>query len=211
MMLKLMIIGRRAAGITRRAAQNHLLMVHGRMVVCPPDDAGAMPSRYVQNHIIDAVYPSGAGVHGIERDLVTELWFDDIKHLRGSTSTAYYLDNLKPDEPRFVDDSSAEKMVVRPEVIMDGEQGIYKAFIAVTSLADELDGMMMAAQGIGGALRNVAMPPPDGSPPFVPVIYEAWFENLDDTFALVDGFANSPTIFALVAEQYDAARLKALF
>lgn len=215
-MLKLIILGRRASGKSRRAAQDHLKMVHGRMVVCPPADAGAMPARYVQNHVIDGIYPSGSTAHGVERDLVTELWFDDFDHLRGSTSTPYYLDNLKPDEPRFVDDSSVAKMVVRPEVMVEGERGTFKVFLAAGSASDALDQLVTSARGIGGSVRNVALPPPDGSAPFVPLIYEAWFEALDDAYALLDSFAvslpaDAAHSFAVVAEQYDSARLAKLF
>jgi EthD domain len=215
-----MIFGRRARDKTRRAAQLHLQHIHGRMVVSPPADAGPMPARYVQNHVIDGVYPSGQGPFGIERDLVTELWFENLDHLRASTSTAYYLDNLKPDEPTFVDDQSVEKLIVRPELLLPGEFGQYKVFIGLASHdrpdADAFGQQLLSANGIGGAIRNTVMPPPDGSDPFVTIVYEAWFAALDDAYALVMSITGSLLQddaggFAVVAEQYDAARLAALF
>lgn len=226
-MIKLMIIGRRAPGISRSAAHRHLRDVHGQMVVRPPAAAGAMPRDYVQNHVLDGAYPGGNGQHTTERDLVTELWFDDIGQLRASTSTAYYLENLKPDEPQFVDDSSVEKMVVRPEILLEGGGGRYKLFIVLKAAPESLsdgtlrlcfDPVFLNIPGLRLAVVNAAQTPPDGTAPFADLIYEGWFAVQADAAAALavsaellaaaqDAGADRLQSFALVAEEYTTARL----
>lgn len=224
-MIKLMIIGRRASGISRSAAQRHLRDVHGRMVVCAPANAGAMPAGYIQNHVFDGAHYGAVGAHAIERDLVTELWFESIDHLRASTNTQYYLDNLKPDEPKFVDDSTVVKMMVRPRALKEGNGGEFKLLILITMAVDaaepqnQIAPILLASRAIISAVVNEVLPPPDGQRPFVDIIYEAWFDARD---AVEEALANvAPVIssrlidwsrsLALIAKQYDTERLRALF
>lgn len=229
-MIKLMIIGRRAPGITRNAAHRHLRDVHGQMVVRPPADAGAMPRGYVQNHVLDGVYPGGTGAHAIERDLMTELWFDDIGQLRASTATPYYLTNLKPDEPLFVDDDSVAKMVVRPDMLRESNSDArYKLFVLlgasdtgpVDAIRAVLDAKFLGIKGLDAAVVNIAQTPPDGTAPFVDMIYEGWFVERADADTALSTLTDMPgetpvgsldptRCFALVAEEYTTERLLGL-
>lgn len=219
-MIKLMIIGRRAPGISRSAAHRHLRDVHGQMVVCPPAGARAMPSDYVQNHVFDGAYPAGTGAHTIERDLVTELWFESIDDLRASTGTPYYLENLKPDEPRFVDDSTVEKLMVQPHALAERGAGQFKFFWLVSGAIDNasFEQKLLNQHGLECAVRNDVLPPPGGQPRFVDAIYEAWFPQRIDAEAALREFTKAPLpdgieqsrSFALIAEQYDTQRLLGL-
>ena len=219
-MIKLIIIGRRAPGISRSAAHRHLREVHGQMVVRPPADAGAMPKDYVQNHVLDGAYPGGDGPHAIERDLVTELWFDSIDDLRASTGTPYYLENLKPDEPLFVDDSTVEKLMVQPHLLVERGIGQFKVFWAISGAIDNavFDQKLVDQNGLECAIRNDVLPPPSGQPRFVDVIYEAWFSQRSDAETALRGFTNISSAdgldrassFAVIAEQFDTQRLLGL-
>lgn len=229
-MVKLMILGRRAPGITRAKAQYHLMHVHGRLVLLPPADAGAMPCDYAQNHVIDGTYPA-QGAHAIERDLLTEIWFDDMRSLQASTSTPYYLANLKPDEPRFVDDASVVKMLVRPEILVDGPKGVVKIFTAigltdaglddVAKAVDRIGTHLARASGSGALVVNTVLPPPDGRPPFAHLIFESWSITEVDARRLADvattfgddlaDLIDPDRSLSLLAEEFTAGRLKALF
>lgn len=232
-MLKLMIIGRRAPGRSRRDAQRHLRAVHGQMVVSPPPDAGPMPADYVQNHVRDGAYKAAGGPHAVERDLVTELWFDSMAHLRESTQTPYYLTYLRPDEPRFVDDSSVARLMVTTRSLRAGDESVFKVYFlltradAPTADAGWENGLnaararLLAASGLTGASEHAAMPGPDGARAFVDVILEGRFaaldgasavlERLDDYLAdFADGALDRNRAFGLAAEQFDTARLRGL-
>jgi EthD domain len=227
-MMKLMIVGRRAPGTTRQGAQCHLRDVHGPMVVSPPVEAGQMPLDYVQNHVIDGAYP-GAGAHAIERDLVTELWFENIDGLRASTSTPYYLANLRPDESNFVDDSSVVRLIVVPRTFVKGSSGRFKLFLLVSranaatwdDARAQAEAAFAGVQGLVSAIANDVLPPPTGDAPFVDLVIEGWFETAELAAAPVakftamldafgDGVVDRERSFAIVAEQYDTARLRGL-
>lgn len=224
--MKLIIIGRRAPGISRQACHRHLRDVHGQLVVFPPADAGAMPGDYVQNHVIDGVYPTGDGPGSIERDLVTEIWFDDFDHLRASTETAYYRSVLKPDEPRFVDERTVEKLPVRPTDILAGENpGLFKVFIGVSFLPNTEQDHGAAATSIATALsnrpgvsclvQNTVLPGPGGMSALADLIFEGWFHELRTARTVFEGYReclraeciNPLAGFAVLAEQFDKSRL----
>lgn len=225
-----MIVGRRAPGITRSACHQHLRDVHGQMVVRPPVDAGPMPKGYVQNHVFDGAYPAGHHAHAVERDMITELWFDDIADLRASTGTPYYLNNLKPDEPKFVDDDIVEKMVVRPQSLSAVGAGKFKLFLLLSAGEDvEIDDAQLAAldekvQTLprhDGVVRNLAQSPPNAPQPFVSIIYEAWFASRTDAEAALSSAANVNSSarsgmldpkrsLTILAEEYTTEQLQAL-
>jgi hypothetical protein len=108
MSIKLMISGRRRPGQTLREHRRHMKDVHGRLVLdyiaAEPDNA---PRRYVQNHVFDSVFgagdPVGSGL-SLGFDFITEIWFPDLVAAKASRETQHYLDRLRPDEGRMVDD-----------------------------------------------------------------------------------------------------------
>lgn len=233
-MMKFLFIGRRAAGTTRAAALRHLRDVHGRMVVLPPADAGPMPSDYVQNHVFDGAYPPTGGAYGIERDLVTLFWFEDLEALRASTTTPYYLANLAPDEPRFVDRDSVAKLRVVPHTRLEpGADCPFKLFLVLSRRSDVathrwLDGLAALADGLrvlrgfAGLVDNAVAAGPPGEPPFADNVFEAWFDTRVGAAQAADRFDNLLNVlgrdmadpsrcFALAAEEYPTSRLLAVY
>ena len=232
-MIKLLILGRRAAGLTRARAMRHLRLVHGPMVYDPPANSGPGPAHYVQNHVFDGVH-LGAGhdgltPYGIDRDLVTEVWFESVGDMIASTQTPYYLANLKPDEPRFVDDAT----VVRCMAVEGPRQGAddvghAKLFVFLKAEAGTdreaaasawRSTMEPALAGAGAAwLENTVNGRP-GEEPFTHAVWEAWFHDRDT----LERFVNAPlpavlhdleSVFDphaslyLLAEEYTVERLR---
>jgi len=227
-MIKFLFLARRAPGLTRKAAQAHLRDVHGPMVVLPPADAGAMPAYYAQNHVIDGAYPAGDTPHGIERDLVTELQFDSMAAMQAAVTTPYYLENLRPDEPRFVHDPSVVRLNVVPRMIVSGPRTCAKLFILVSRTLDRdeqdwdtvrhhLVAAMQAWDGVVALTENAVAMPPQG-PRFVDSVFEAW---LDDHQAAMVAASQARRLLAiagidrdrsliLVAEELTEERLRGL-
>ncbi|MEA1673417.1 EthD domain-containing protein [Nitrospirillum sp. BR 11163] len=181
--IKLLIAGRRCLTKSREQALAHLRTVHGPMVFSPPADAGAMPSRYEQNHVF---HPSteSSGSWLADRDFVTEIWFNDFPHLAASISTPYYMTHLRPDEDNFVDQDTVLKSVVREE----GKWGVTKPdaaklfiflkrspsiSIAVFNAArtGAMDDLRTQSQPLAG-LVNVALPGPGGLNP-TPIMFSS--------------------------------------
>ncbi len=128
-MVKLIITGRRRPGMTRAGLSHHLRHVHGPMVTAPPPDAGPMPTGYVQNHVRDGAYPPGGVQPGVERDFVTEVWFDTPDAARASVATPYYRSVLQPDEPRFVDLETVRRCFAVETTVKEGQATPHKAFL----------------------------------------------------------------------------------
>ena len=228
-MLKLIIVGQRAQGLMRSAAQRHLREVHGPMVINPPAGAGEMPSGYVQNHVMSGAYPVGEGAHSIERDLVTELWFEDFAHLKASTSTPYYKNYLQPDEPNFVDQATVERLLCDVSQVDNPPAAAFKAFLFLSvndraqldMVSESALAWMAVASGCVHAICNVPRRSADGMPPFADLIVEGWFAAAADAIETVGKFDNSicalaahgialPRCLAMSAEEYSAARLASL-
>lgn len=227
-MIKFFFLGRRAPGLTRQAAQTHLRNVHGRMVVLPPPDAGALPAYYVQNHVVDGIYPAGDGPHAIERDLVTEVNFESMPAMQAALATPYYLETLSPDEPRFVHNPSVVRLNLAPHTIVEGARTSAKLFVFVSRTPDlDDDRWTVIREGIADTMRNwdgiaaltenVVAPPPHGQR-FVDSVFEAWF---DGHAAAMAAASRVPALFdadgidrdrslTIVAEEFTEERLRSL-
>lgn len=114
---KLMIVGRRRAGTTLAQHHHHILNVHGAMVVkyiaAEPTHA---PQRYAQNRVVDGSFRTGGPASdpfALNRDFVTQIWFDTPAQAMNSVQQPFYLQNLRPDEDRFVDQASVVKLAVQ--------------------------------------------------------------------------------------------------
>lgn len=211
-MRKVIVMGRRAPGRTRLAAQAHMRDIHAGLVLLAPEDAGEMPSDYTQNHVFDGVYPS-AGAHAIERDLFTEIKPAAAKGPRALTP--YFRDTLQPDEKNFVDNATVVKLFTETQLRKVGPPGEFKVFLALTGGDPET-----ASTAIGHALSsaiNYAVPGPSGEPLFVDHVVEFWFAErpaaaavLEQWPALLAATGADPTAsFAVAAEQFDSTRLRA--
>ena len=108
--LKLNIIGRRRPGTTLAEHRHHIRHVHGEQVLAyigaEPENA---PRRYVQNVVTDGLFRGtapGSDPLALNRDFVTQVWFEDFGALERSRRTAFYDQHLKADEDRFVDQAN---------------------------------------------------------------------------------------------------------
>lgn len=229
MAVKFLFLARRAARRTRAAALGHLRDVHGKMVVCAPADAGSMPSYYAQNHVIDGAYPAGDGPHALERDLVTQLGFESMAAMQAAVSTPYYLNNLRPDEPRFVDDASVERLNVVPHPVVTGARTLHKLFVLVGRAASADDATWAAAtkalsdtiakwEGVESLVDNHVLAPPGGMS-FVDRVFEAWLDAEETARAaaapavalFADRAFDPSRSIAIIAEEYTQERLRTVF
>ncbi len=118
---KLMIVGRRRAGMTLAQHHHHILNVHGAMVTqyIALDPLHA-PRRYAQNRVLDGSFRKGGPANdpfALNRDFVTQIWFDDPAQAMNSLQQPFYLAQLRPDEDRFVDQASVVKLAVREQQV----------------------------------------------------------------------------------------------
>lgn len=212
-MRKVIVIGRRAPGRTRAAAQQHMRSIHARLVLHAPPDAGAMPNDYTQNHVFDGVYPSG-GDHAIERDLFTEIWPAEAVGPRAITP--YFREQLQPDEENFVDNATVQKVFTDAQPLTAGPQGNFKVFLALTG-GDFAAAAAMVPEALSSAV-NRGQPGPSGAPAFVDTIVEFWFAERAAAAAILDRWpallaatgADPGGSFAVAAEQFDSTRLRSL-
>ena len=119
-MIKMVITGRRRPGMTLAQLHRYMLEVHGPMVVGHIQrDAGAVPQRYVQNHAFDSFYIAQANPTplSLNRDFVTQVWFDDMPQAMAALQQPFYLTQLQPDEDNFVDQSSVVKLPVLEKLV----------------------------------------------------------------------------------------------
>jgi len=114
-MLKLIIGGRRRAGMTHRDYLNYAQHVHGGTVAHNP---GFMRS-YIQNHVLDAVYGSrGEGwTPGPDFDSLSEITFPDAAAFARSIANPYYRETIQPDEQNFVCHSAIILLATRVEEV----------------------------------------------------------------------------------------------
>ena len=225
--IKLVIVGGRAPGKTREEAHRHMRAVHGPMVYAPPPDAGPMPSAYMQNPAFDddgALPPAWRGA----RDFVTEIGFENFAHLAAATSTPYYLERLRPDEPHFVDLPSVRAAPTRAER-STGAQGVEAArlfvFLKQTNASETLARALAhaheAAEGaVNGAQSDVALPGPGGRAPPFDRVERLSFESraaalafararFADFVAPLAPYIDPAQSFAVLAEPWSVARMKA--
>ena len=211
-MRKVIVMGRRAPGRTRAAGHAHMRSIHAGLVLLPPEDAGSMPADYTQNHVFDGVYPS-AGAHAIERDLFTEIW----PAAAGPRAvTPYFRDKLQPDEENFVDNETVQKVFCDAQPLKAGPQGDFKVFLAFTG-GDPTAAIAVVENALSSA-QNRAVPGPSGDPAFVDNVVEFWFAERADAAGVLERWpavlaatrADPATSFAVAAEQFDSARLRAL-
>lgn len=223
-MIKLLIFGRCAADKTRAAALSHMRAVHGPMVYDPPADAGAMPTTYGQNHALEDGDALPARWRG-DCDFVTEIGFDKIADLKAATSTPYFLTQLRPDESNFVNQATVRAIPTRLEGI-SGTEGFEPVrlflFLKLKApyIAQALDEQASAA-AVTARASHVALPSPDGRPaPFDRVerlsfaSRAAAVDFVQSRFAalaeMLAPLVETPGSFALLADHYSVARLRAV-
>lgn len=227
-MIKLVITGRATSERPRADALNHLKSVHGPLVYDAPSDAGAMPCAYVQNHVIaDFALPQALEDWRGAGDLVTEVWFEDIGHLRASTGTPYYLANLRPDEGRFVDQSSVRAIPTEEEREgRDAGDTAVKVFVFLKAPPNhesfETSWAQARSLSRGDCMAQAASRPlkaPNSPPPWISGVWSIWFSSraAAEAFAanslpgILAGFGRNVEhdgSFILAADEYPVSRLR---
>jgi EthD domain-containing protein len=95
---KMMVTGRRRAGMTFAEMRRYMLNVHGPLVISDDYFRSTYIGRYVQNHVIDAGY----GRHApFARDLVSELSILDPSRLPQMSAEPHLRGVVAPDEKNF--------------------------------------------------------------------------------------------------------------
>lgn len=199
-MIKMVIVGRRRSGMTLAQLHSYLLNIHGPMVVAHiKRDGGALPKRYVQNHAFDGFYksaatPISADPFSLNRDFVTQVWFDDVPQAMAALQQPFYLSTLQPDEDNFVEQSSVVKLPVIDKLVSGTQESKagFKTFVfakrAASMTLDEfhltwsalLSGISQTlATTVGGLERHVqctVMHRPNEQAP-IDGISECWFTS----------------------------------
>ncbi len=202
---KLMIVGRRRAGTTLAQHHHHILNVHGAMVAkYIAADPRHAPKRYAQNRVVDGSFRKGGPANdpfALNRDFVTQIWFDDPAQAMNSVQQPFYLTQLRPDEDRFVDQASVVKLAVREQQVSVPTNGggsikLFSFFSKVESmdsaqflrtwrdcshaLADSVKGSLPYGQVHNEVLHR----PGDAAP--VDAIDEFWVKDLASAHALAE-------------------------
>ena len=200
---KLMIVGRRRAGTTLAQHRHHILNVHGAMVTqYIAQDPQHAPRRYAQNRVVDGSFRRGGPANdpfALNRDFVTQIWFDDPAQAMNSLQQPFYLEQLQPDEDRFVDQASVVKLAVREQQasMPPNGGGNIKLFSFLTRAASiDSPAFLQAwrarghalAESVNGSLRyghvqNEVLNRPGETAP-VDAIDEFWLADTDAAAAL---------------------------
>lgn len=206
-MIKLMIVGRRRPGTTVAQHRQHIRETHGELVLrYIAEDAEYAPRRYVQNPVLDGSFratDAGDDPFALQRDFVTQIWFDDVDALVRSRQRPFYLEHLKDDEDNFVDQASVVMLPVAERVLLAGEPGptackllVFhgrapgveaEAFRAAWSSAgSKLADSAQLRAGVTRYVQNDVRPGPAPNPG-VDGIDEFWTEDETSLRALADG------------------------
>ena len=190
-----MIVGRRRPGTTLSQHRHHIRHVPGervlRYIAESPDLA---PQRYVQNAVFDGCYNAGPLATeplAVQRDFVTQIWAQDMAAVGRSHEQPFYLQYLRPDEPRYVDEATVSFMPVREKLVhqtadtapasvklsgltrraADTGESIAAWRAALAALAATPAGQAVARQ-----VRNAVLAPP-GQTPAADQIDEFWLPD----------------------------------
>ena len=106
-MIKFNIVLRRKAGTTHEQFVDHHRNVHAALFSSLPE-VQRFVRRYVQVHATGDAIP---GLPDSKIDGTTEIWFDDVAGLAGVFASQNYLDQIRPDEERFLDLHACEFLV----------------------------------------------------------------------------------------------------
>lgn len=202
-MIKLMIVGRRRGGMTLRQCHWYMRDVHGAAVVrFIGEQPHLAPRRYIQNHVFDGCFrvpEDRTDTFAGARDFITQVWFDDPAQAAAAMSAPFYRETLQPDEDRFVDQASVDKLpVVEREVFgRGGRDGAGKVFVMLRAAPGVTQDDLAAASapvwrrlleeeslGIECVVRNQVLARPGVPAPSVDLVDEVWLPDDDATRSL---------------------------
>ena len=198
-MIKLMIVGRRRPGTTLAQHRQHIRHVHGELVLRYIAESPELaPQRYVQNAVFDGCYSAGTLATeplASQCDFVTQIWATDMAAVGRSRAQPFYLEHLRPDEPRFVDEATVAFMPVHEQLVRqspDAAQASVKLFgltcrpTGATGASGDATAAWNAAlaalaatpagSGVARHVRNAVLSPPGQTPP-ADQIDEFWLHD----------------------------------
>lgn len=181
-MLKLMIVPRTRAGMSRTALQHHLEQVHGPLCLAQTDVGGHF-RRYIHHYVTSATADPLLGDRLLsDRDALTTISLDNFESFQASISSAGYCDVIGPDEDNFREVEGSLHFFVDEIVLKASGQGPIKLF-HLRRFADGRDHAqasriwrdritellgLRALGGLSGYLHNLVLP---GQGP--PLAYDA--------------------------------------
>lgn len=183
--LKIVILGRRRPGTTLPEHRRHIRQVHGERVLnYIATDPTHAPRGYIQHQVFDGCYsngPLGSDPLALQRDFVTQVFFEDVAALRRSRETDFYRKELQEDEEQFVDQAAVLMLITRPEVLQDGpakSTGACKLIVLHRLPPQVPRAVAGRLPGLCRHVRNHVLPGPAGAPP-VTAVDEYWLHDED--------------------------------
>lgn len=189
-MLKLMIVPRTRAGMTRHELQAHLEHVHGPLCMQYPEVGGYF-RRYIHHYAIDeALDPLMNHAIAVDRDALTIIGFDDLDAFQASITSEAYRDAISRDEANFSERVGSLFFFVDEHILKEAGPSPVKLF-HLRRFAQGVDpaegsriwrGRMEEALGLpalgalSGYVHNM-VPPGEGRPPAYHAIDEIWLSN----------------------------------
>ena len=218
-----MIVGRRRPGTTLAQHRQHIRHVHGALVLRYIAESPELaPQRYVQNAVFDGCFSAGSLVTeplALQRDFVTQIWATDMAAVGRSREQPFYLEQLRPDEPRFVDEATVAFMPVHEQLVRqspNAAQASVKLFGLSRSAVGSRDDASAAwraalaalaatpaGTGVARHVRNAVLSPPGQTPP-ADQIDEFWLHDVAAAQALAAAWQAS-VVQPLIASGHIAA------
>ncbi|AOF98774.1 ethD domain protein (plasmid) [Blastomonas sp. RAC04] len=161
--VKLVILPRTRAGLTKAGLRQHLEKVHGPMVVAEPDVSGRF-SGYVHHYVQDA--PSSLALAPLQdRDAVTVIRLPSMTDLASSKANAAYRENIGPDEDNFREIIGSVALLADEVAIVPGaDDAPLKLFVFRTATSkqcagwDEKIAHLHVEFDLHGAAMNISRP-----------------------------------------------------
>ena len=113
-MIEFIILLRRKPELTHEEFVQYHREQHARLFTSLPE-VKQYVRRYVQSHSTGVEIP---GIPPMTFDGATELWFDDMASLANVFEAKNYLDQIRPDEAKFLDLPRCEFLLTTENVVI---------------------------------------------------------------------------------------------
>lgn len=119
-MISLVVCIKRKPGLSRAEFSRHWRDLHAPLLLACTDFSRHILG-YVQHHLADDSLPGGAnfGASG-DYDGIAVLTFEDVAAMERAFSEPRYLEDVRPDEPRFIDIDACLSFITTPFAVKGG-------------------------------------------------------------------------------------------
>ncbi|PQM26033.1 hypothetical protein CVO77_13095 [Sphingopyxis lindanitolerans] len=117
-MFKFIIAFERHPGLTRDETHEYLSAVHGPLVASVPEFC-----RHVRGYVQNFVFEAGIAPGEFAIDGAAELWFDSPEIFIAAYAEPRYLEQVRPDEPRFANPDRMVAAFTSETVLIDKPLG----------------------------------------------------------------------------------------